>query len=278
MYEQVEKPKESKSRDVGNSVTHNKSDVKQAFRYIDDRSKSKTKEINKVQRTSLEFNDKVAQLKLPYDGYADTRNFYKARESAKNETYTSGRPTKFTSVFKEKMVKKQWNGYQDPESGKWTVQTGGLEAYVLPMDAIQIDHSVPWERIEAKLTVRPSTVLQSPNQINDWERDGYIVKNQDKFSQYAARMYYHDTENLQPMSGSENAAKGATAPLTGPNELQGIANRVAKTGGISNKMIAAAQEAFREWGSNASDLNTIDTELLRAEYTMAEVTDNLAGI
>lgn len=39
MYEQVEKPKENKSRAVTNSVAQKKSDVKQGFGFVDNRQK-----------------------------------------------------------------------------------------------------------------------------------------------------------------------------------------------------------------------------------------------
>ena len=54
MYEQVEKSKENKSRAIANSVAQNKSNVKQGFGFVDNRSESKAqKKLQNMQLHSL---------------------------------------------------------------------------------------------------------------------------------------------------------------------------------------------------------------------------------
>ncbi|ATG76431.1 MULTISPECIES: hypothetical protein [unclassified Pseudoalteromonas] len=59
MYEQVDKPKENKSRAVANSVTQKKSDVKQGFGFVDNRSDATSK--RKMKET---VNDSLKSIQL----------------------------------------------------------------------------------------------------------------------------------------------------------------------------------------------------------------------
>ncbi|GGI55539.1 hypothetical protein GCM10011430_27130 [Oxalicibacterium solurbis] len=184
----------------------------------------------------------VAQFFLPPHGMADTKGYYKAQGNAKNTAYGSGRPADFSTKFKANMVEHEWGGSYNKETDMWHVTTHGDSQVVLPTNAIQIDHVVPWNTIETELQKNPSTVY-TPGYLATLKTNGYVVPNGSKYTMFAARMYYHDVGNLVPMAGSENASKGATHGGGGADLETAWMNRAARSTGVHHQMV---QTAFRE--------------------------------
>ena len=208
--------------------------------------------------------DKVApiQFALPPGEY-NTERLYEAQPSSKGEIYGQGRPAKFSVEYKQRLLE-VWK--RDGAFGITTSREGQKEyirtvtdrsdvfANWVPIDAFQIDHKVPWDKIAKDLFTAALGIEGQLKALGDnpektlglepWERATYLIKNnrRDRFESigsgtrtqagrtlrdlkdgsseifptlYAARMYYHDYENLQPMQGSENAGKGASLASSG---------------------------------------------------------------
>ena len=91
MFEQVEKPKENKSRAVANSVTQKKSDVKQGFGFVDNRSEAK--QVTQLHGTTYHFpqeynliQQKHGQLRPIIERKEDVMNDFICAEAASVDT------------------------------------------------------------------------------------------------------------------------------------------------------------------------------------------------
>lgn len=219
------------------------------------------------------------QCKLPPHGPADTKNYYNAEEKSKTLPYKGGRPASFKKRFKEKMIEKEWNGSYNQETGLHFVKTAGPSGVTLPVNAIQIDHKEPWDKIEKTLLTPPGKVY-SNTEVQNGVNQGYITPNGNEFSIYGARMYYHDVENLQPMAGSENAAKGAQDSnlLTSSFNYGAFNKRLAQSAGLHAGMLKAGETAEREWGKDPVESSNIIEKLDKIDDMLEHATDYLLGI
>lgn len=199
----------------------------------------------------------VAQFVLPPHGMADTKGYYKAQGNAAKTAYVSGRPADFSTKFKANMVQNEWGGSYNKETDMWHVTTNGASQVVLPTNAIQIDHVVPWNTIETELNKNPSTVYSAPD-LATLKNNGYVMPSNNQYTMFAARMYYHDVANLVPMAGSENASKGVTHGGGGADLETAWKNRAARSAGAHHQMV---QTAFRELVNWEGDAAAV-TELL----------------
>ncbi len=202
--------------------------------------------------------DKPVQCKLPHKGKPETKGYYNATAAAKNKIYGGGRPANFSTSFKMNMVKKEWGGAYNKDTDMWYVGTHGESQVVLPTIAIQIDHQEPWDNIEKKLTEDPSTKLGA--NLLGFQNDGLVTAAGSNYTLYAARMYYHDVDNLKPMAGSENAAKGAGGGGGQSDLVIAWQNRAARSTGVHNQLVQAAFSALCEWD------NPVDVPILLAQF------------
>jgi hypothetical protein len=203
----------------------------------------------------------VLQRALP-PGAPDTGGFYTAQHD-KNALapYAGGRPTNFSVAFKENLLEHKWNAKQD-ESGVWHVMTPDSKVVVLPSNAIQIDHIEPWDKIADYLTT-----YAAPNSF----KGTYMSDKKGNYTVHAARMYYHDINNLKPMAPSDNAGKGKKvtgAPQTVSEELQEQVNEMSANMHDVGREASAAY--FRVAGNGASKTKK------RVSY--AEITDEVNSV
>jgi len=211
----------------------------------------------------------VVQRMLPPDGLANTKGYYNAQ---KNITpYAGGRPANFSTKFKANMVEHEWHGAYNKETDLWHVVTSGQSEVVLPTNAIQIDHTVPWDTIESRLKENPTAKLSS-SLLNKSKAEKYVTPDGSKYTIYAARMYYHDVSNLKPMAGSENASKGAKDAVKENPLAAAWQNRAARSAGLHHEMVQSAFIALRDWSSDAlavtellNNFDTADNALINAE-------------
>ncbi len=174
----------------------------------------------------------VLQRKLPPEQW-DTMGFYNARIQASADEYTSGRPAKFSTTFKTKLLQHWGTVHNIIEGEGLRVQRGGGGATWVPFAAFQIDHHTSWDDIEVKLratAAQLATRIPAKHEPAGFSADAYKPKVGGKVvpwadwpgtgtvvpTEYGARMYFHDVENLKPMLGSENASKGAGGAIGGP--------------------------------------------------------------
>lgn len=219
----------------------------------------------------------VVQRALPHTGIADTKGYYKSQSGAKNKKYDGGRPANFSTKFKMDMVKNEWKGAYNKTTDMWYVESIGESGVVLPTNAIQIDHTVPWDTIEERLKEKPSDKLGSSD-LENAKKEGYVTPSGNNYTLYAARMYYHDVENLKPWAGSENASKGKNYAATKTSKHNAMSNRVARSAGVHNEMVQAARQAFGEWGHDASDVITMMKQIDKADGAMVAAADFLNGM
>ncbi|GLQ87799.1 hypothetical protein GCM10007898_13670 [Dyella flagellata] len=222
--------------------------------------------------------DKPMQMMLPYDGLAETKGYYKAQNRAKAHDYGGGRPVDFSTNFKMSMVKNEWGGSYNKAMDLWHVTTSGKSQVVLPTNAIQIDHKTPWAEIEQRLLVDPSEQGGiSTSKLKDLEDAGYINEDQDAYTVYAARMYYHDVPNLQPMAGSENASKGAGVEEGVSALAVAWKNRASRSTGTHNEMVQSAFQALRDWSTDNEAITEMLQEFDKVDEATAEAEDFFKG-
>jgi len=228
---------------------------------------------------SMAQGQAIVQYALPPNGLADTHGYYNPQGKSKTVAYSGDyRPVDFSTAFKMKMVENEWHGHFNQTTDMWFVQTSGSSGVVLPTNAIQIDHKVPWKNISAELNKKPTTVYNK-DQLTELYNNGYITSDGNSYTLYAARLYYHDVENLTPMAGSENAAKSAnSADDTNIALDAAISHKAARSAGIHHEMMTAAQQAFREWGKNPDDLTEIMQQIDNADAAMSTSAENLFGM
>ncbi|WP_156893293.1 hypothetical protein [Actinokineospora enzanensis] len=150
----------------------------------------------------------------------------------------------FNTAFKASLINEKWADrpvlmtdkggrrevvrtfHADPHYGNW-----------VPLIAYQMDHILPWAEIRQALAEMTTWPTDKPSARALWEMrtrhrgidfGQLVVKDGAGWapSMYAATMYYHNAENLQPLEGSLNAAKGKS---TG-NPYRQYANSADKVG------------------------------------------------
>ncbi len=230
-----------------------------------------------IQRMVNEAQGEVVQYALPHGGLADTKGYYKSVNGAKNKPYKGGRPSNFSTKFKVSMVKHQWGGSYNKNTDLWHVQSVGPSGVVLPTNAIQIDHTIPWASIEKKLKEDPSKKL-SGSFLNKAKKEGYVLPSGKQYSMYAARMYYHDADNLKPWAGSENASKGKNMDSIDVDAHEGLRNRAARSAGVHHEFLQAANEAYREWGEYPQDKQQIMDYMDDVDFKMIDVAGSLGAM
>ncbi len=214
---------------------------------------------------------RMIQFHLPPHGVADTKNYYNAQGNAKKLLYAGGRPADFSTKFKANMVEHQWGGSYNKETDMWHVVTSGESQVVLPTNAIQIDHVVPWDSIETELGKNPGTVYAPPD-LATLKNAGYVNPAGNQYTMYAARMYYHDVDNLKPMAGSENASKGASN-AAGSEKLElAWMNRTARSSGLHHQLVTTAFRELIDWQNDAAAVaellgkfDEVDNSMIEAE-------------
>ncbi|MFT7835505.1 hypothetical protein Q5530_05070 [Saccharothrix sp. BKS2] len=143
----------------------------------------------------------------------------------------SGEAVSFSPGFKGKLINDKWLNSKvlvtDRSHTKEAVRTFHDDPHVgnwLPLTAFQIDHILPWDKIKSSLWEIAKWADRNGGDIKSWketikkEKRGITFEelflDTGKYGWYptlfAAKMYYHNVENLQPMEGSLNAAKGAS--------------------------------------------------------------------
>lgn len=175
----------------------------------------------------------AVQRALP-PGIPDTNDKYTAANDTKGAIYRGGRPVNFSQGFRDWIL--SYKGYAiTTKQDVRLVQESGSQGYWLPEDAYQLDHQYPWAKIEKDL-FRLSDELENlvssgkvakiapiyldyyipvniaTNKPMAWTTPGLQSLTQSNQvsiypTVYAARMYFHDVENIVPMTGSLNAAK-----------------------------------------------------------------------
>ena len=155
----------------------------------------------------------VVQMVRPSKGpwNPETEPMYKA-SAGKFNRYKGGRPVKFGARFKSLLIERfvnQGQGYYDDKTkiNYLRVASGGA---ALPEYAVQIDHITPWVTYEKELLDSGLAFLSATKKYIPYS--GQIVDNatgQIFFTEYAAKMYYHDLDNLVFEAPSKNASKGA---------------------------------------------------------------------
>ncbi len=229
------------------------------------------------QAHTIQKNDAgtVAQFGLPHGEKPQTKGYYNAQNNAMDKVYKSGRPSKFSNKFKISMIQNEWNGSYNGDTNMWHIFTSGGSQVVLPRNAIQIDHKVPWKTIESRLKKNPENYM-SKKQLRKFYDEGILTKKHGhyKYSVYGARMYYHDVANLQPMAGSDNASKGSSNTSDGNTIPDKLKARMARSGSLHHAMLQAGIEAYNYWieedGTDESTnianiLDNVDSKLVDAE-------------
>lgn len=216
----------------------------------------------------------VIQRALP-PGQPDTKNYYNARkDNSTKKPYTGGRPTDFSTAFKANLM--EHLGAVEDESGLYHIMTPGSGVAVLPSNAIQIDHIVPWKDIAAELTGK----YAPSNLRNTWLADG-----KGNYTVYAARMYYHDVENLRPMAPSDNASKGASAVSTDVAVTDELKTAIQKLSANMHDIAREGESTFgKVMGKNITkkqktkDVASITEEITQLENPMIDAYNNIIDI
>ena len=90
---------------------------------------------------------------------------------------------------------------------------------------------------------------------------------------YAARMYYHDVGNLTPLTGSENASKGAS-DAQNPDEIdKAVQFELNASAGKFHTMAGKCTEMVRDWGHDSAALGDAVAELKKVNTSVEEAHD-----
>lgn len=194
---------------------------------------------------------KSIQLKRPSVGKWDDRTTYIYNATGgKSEPYSGTRPVNFSRTVKEKLIN-AWLSMgmvYKSDFGIFIIPASGGQP--LPPDAIQIDHKTPWAIYEAEL-LDNKIVSHHANTLKDLPSIAYSNGLQ-KFSIWAARMYYHDFENLVPENPAMNASKGAA--VTGDVIYSGVPSQeIYQNLSLLYSLSARAEILRQEW--SAQDRN-----------------------
>ncbi|MFC6088189.1 hypothetical protein [Saccharothrix lopnurensis] len=158
-----------------------------------------------------------------------------------------GERVSFNTGFKEKLINEKWRDSKvlmtDRSHKREAVRTFHDEPHLgnwVPLTAFQIDHILPWDTIKSSLWDIAHWAEKNGKEIKSWKGRIEEEERGTKFEElflntekdgwhptlFAARMYYHNVENLQPMEGSLNAAKGASRK----DAFEEYADKISKVG------------------------------------------------
>lgn len=118
------------------------------------------------------------QRALP-PGAADTKNLYSAQKSAKKLRYAGGRPAKFSTGFKQRLLdlwRDRYNIVTQDEGGdaQSVLVAGSSFNYWVPVTAFQIDHHQPWDTIEKTRMPNAASEIQG-DLVSDKLPGGFLA-------------------------------------------------------------------------------------------------------
>jgi hypothetical protein len=152
-----------------------------------------------------ELNPPILQFVRPKNGQPDVP-LYSPRKDHKPYTL-GGRKKMYFHKTTRDFIRNRHLGAPGSQN-IFTQTTSG--PVPLMVEAVQLDHLESWQGIEQELFGVAEELTANTRQWQEWMSDYYVADKDGKYNptMYAARMYYNDVSNLQPMTGGKNASKG----------------------------------------------------------------------